>query len=68
MGFLQDKCCEHKQNVASMRIQNVNKDWVFKKKKKKTWQIEKIQTPHIYCRKSNNRNNKPSITLGNIGR
>jgi hypothetical protein len=32
-------------NVASMRIQNVNKDQVFKKKK--TWQLEKIQTPHL---------------------
>jgi hypothetical protein len=44
-GLPQDKCCEHKQNVASMRIQNVNKDRIFKTKK--TWQLEKIQTPHL---------------------
>jgi hypothetical protein len=37
MGFLQDKLCEQKQNVASKRIQNVNKDRVFQKKKLTTW-------------------------------
>jgi hypothetical protein len=47
MGFLQDKCCEHKQNVASMRIQNVNKDWVFKKKKKKLDNLKRSKL-HIY--------------------
>lgn len=36
MGFPQDKCCEHKQNVTSLIIQNVNKDRLFKTKKNLT--------------------------------
>lgn len=64
MGFPQDKCCEHKQNVVSMKIQNMNRI-EFSKKKIDNLKRSKL---HIYCRKSNKRNGGPSITIGNIGR